>query len=123
MVSVPGFLLRRLYVKESLKNGEVGYEFQLKNGLGSGYAKRMLPIAVDGEEIAADRTFFVLDGQETAFDSIFEESPFTLPMNKAIDVWVDGDKLQPGSHRIEMGFEVPGLGTLKFDFTDIVADE
>ncbi len=123
MVSVPGFLLRRLYVKESLKNGAVGYEFQLKNGLGSGYARRMLPIVVDGDEVAQGRTFFVLDGQETAFDSVSEANPFTLPMNRAINIWVDGEKLLPGPHKIEMGFEVPGLGTMKFDFTDTVADE
>ena len=36
MVSVPGFLLRRLYVKKSLRNTAAGFEFQIKNGLGCG---------------------------------------------------------------------------------------
>ena len=38
MISVPAFLLRRLYVKGSLRNAAGGFEFQMKNGLGSGYA-------------------------------------------------------------------------------------
>ena len=38
MVSVPGFLLRRLYVKGSLKNAEGGFEFQLKEIGGQGHA-------------------------------------------------------------------------------------
>ena len=46
MVSVPGFLLRRLYVKESLKNTDTGFEFLLRNRLGSGYAPQ--DVARDG---------------------------------------------------------------------------
>ena len=38
MVTVPAFLLRRLYVKKSLRNTEDGFEFELRNRLGSGYA-------------------------------------------------------------------------------------
>ena len=49
MVSVPGFLLRRLYQRGSLKNTETGFKFLLANRLGSGYAHGMLPIIVDGE--------------------------------------------------------------------------
>ena len=36
MVTVPGFLLRRLYVKQSLANTEDGFQFELMNRLGSG---------------------------------------------------------------------------------------
>jgi hypothetical protein len=52
MVSVPGFLLRRLYVKGSLRATDEGLSFELKNSLGAGFAKRMLPLTVDGEEVA-----------------------------------------------------------------------
>ncbi len=54
MVSIPGFLLKSLYVKGSLKNSSGGFEFQLKNGLGSGYAYRMDPLIVDGIELPLD---------------------------------------------------------------------
>ena len=122
MVSVPGFLLRRLYVKGSLKNATGGFEFQLKNGLGSGYAHKMSPLVLDGEELPPDATFFYLDGREVAFSAVSKENTFTLAMNKAITVWVDGVTLEPKAHKLEMGFDVPGLGTMRFDFTDIVAD-
>ena len=36
---------------------------------------------------------------------------------------VAGVRLGPGPRKIGMGFDVPGLGTLRFDFTDLVADE
>ena len=54
MVSVPGFLLRRLYVKGSLKNAAGGFEFEFRNSLGSGYSQKVWPLKLDGEEIPAD---------------------------------------------------------------------
>ena len=55
MVSVPGFLLRRLYVKQSLRNTSDGFEFELRNRLGSGYAHRLLPLTVDGNELPIEQ--------------------------------------------------------------------
>ncbi len=120
MVSVPGFLLRRLYVKGSLKNTPTGFEFQLMNRLGSGYAHGIAPITVDGDAQDMGRCYFILDDKETSFDQVSKENTFTLAVNKEITVWVDGVALEPGARKIGMGFAVPGLGTLKFDFTDVV---
>ena len=122
MVTVPGFLLRRLYVKQSLRNTPRGFEFQLLNRLGSGYAHRLWPLTVDGEEVPLEKTFFLLEGQETAFDAVTKESTFTLASNKTITVRAEDVILEPGVHRVGMGFDVPGLGTLKFDFRDVVPD-
>ncbi len=123
MVTVPGFLLRRLYVKQSLRNTSEGFEFQIKNSLGSGYAYEVLPLTLDGTEIPLESTRFVLEGKETPFSEVSKENTFTLAMNKAITIRVAGLTLEPGPRKVGMGFVVPGLGTLKFDFTDVVADE
>ena len=123
MVSVPRFLLRQLYVKGSLKNTSEGFEFQLKNRLGSGYTHKMYSLILDGTKLQLDSTFFVLDKQETKFSSISHEKTFTLPMNKIIRVYVNEITLEPGSHTVEMRFDVPGLGTLKLDFTDLIENE
>ena len=122
MVTVPGFLLRRLYVKQSLANTEDGFQFELMNRLGSGYSHKVLPLTVDGAEIPIDSAEFDLEGKPARFDQVTEQSTLTLAMNKAIVVRVTGTRLEPGAHKIGMGFDVPGLGTLRFDFTDIVAD-
>ena len=122
MVTVPGFLLRRLYVKGSLENAGGGFEFELRNGLGSGYAYRMRPLILDGAELPAETASFVLDGKQTAFTAVSRENTFTLAMNKTIAILVDGTTLSPGPHKIGMAFDVPGLGTLRFDFTDTVQD-
>lgn len=120
MVSVPGFLLRRLYRKGSLRNTDDGVEFRLENRLGSGYAQGMTPIVIDGEEVPLQDAAFALDGVETPFSAIGKDNTFTLALNKTIGVRISGATLTPGVHTIEMGFDVPGLGTLRFDFTDAV---
>ena len=120
MVTVPGFLLRRLYVKQSLRKTETGFEFELRNQLGSGYAHGMQPLKVDGVEVSPERTRFVLEDSETPFSEISRDSTFTLAMNRTIIVRTDGVALESGTHKVEMGFDVPGLGTLRFDFTDVV---
>ena len=122
MVTVPGFLLRRLYVKKSLRNTATGFEFQLRNRLGSGYAHAVWPLKADGVEVPAGSTSFVLEGKETAFSEVSKENTFTLAMNKTITIRAEGFTLEPGPRKIEMGFDVPGLGTLRFDFTDLVPD-
>lgn len=120
MVSVPGFLLRRLYRKGSLRNTDDGVEFRLENRLGSGYAQGMAPLVIDGVEIPLQDAAFELDGTTTSFSAISKDNTFTLALNKTIGVRVRGAALTPGVHTIEMGFDVPGLGTLRFDFTDAV---
>ena len=121
MVSVPSFLLRRLYVKGSLKNAADGFEFELRNGLGSGYALRVHPLTVDGAEIAASASRFVMeDGATVRFDEVSEANTLTLALNKSIWVRVSDAQLERGARKIGMGFDVPGLGTMRFDFTDAI---
>lgn len=123
MVSVPGFLLRRLYVKGSLRNATGGFEFELRNSLGSGYSQKVWPLKVDGEEFQPEGSYFIVDGKETPFSEVSPENTFSLEVNKTITIWTDSVALEPGVHTIEMGFDVPGLGTMRFDFTDEVGDE
>lgn len=120
MISVPAFLLRKLYVKGSLCNTSQGFQFQLKNILGSGYAKELLPIIVDDEEVPKENCFFRIDEEEIPFSEVSQEKPFTLAMNKTSTLIVKGMTLSPGSHKIGIGFVVQGIGKLSFDIVDSV---
>jgi hydroxymethylglutaryl-CoA reductase (NADPH) len=122
VVTVPSFLLRRLYVKGSLRHTPDGMAFDLLNKLGSGHARHLLPLTVDGKEVPLESTSFVVDGRQVGFKQISENSPFSIALNKTTTVVSRGVKLIDGPHKIAMGFEVAGLGILRFDFTDIVSD-
>ena len=121
-MKVPGFLLRRLYVKGSLENVSVGFRFQIKNQLGSGYAKAIHPLEVDGKEVPLESSYFSTDGKEFPFEAVGDDHPFTLAMNKATIISVHGKNLTPEPHTIKMSFDVAGLGTLSFDFKDAPID-
>ena len=58
MVSVPAFLLKRLYVKGSLTATADGFEFRVENKLGSGYSVEMMPVTLDGASFPKDQTYF-----------------------------------------------------------------
>lgn len=119
-MKVPGFLLKRLYVKGSLKNTIDGFQLSLKNSLGSGYALKLLPLRVDGAEMPLESSFFFLDGKEVPFSAVTKQTPFTLAMNRETDMMVRGRQLDPGPHKVTIGFTVVGLGDLVFDVADEV---
>ena len=118
MVSVPSFLLRKLYVKGSLKNTEKGFQFQLRNSLGSGYAHKMMALEVDDRILDITNCFFWQNEKRQCFDQVSTSNTFTLAMNSDITIQVDNIELDSNPHKITMAFDVPGLGNLKFNFTD-----
>jgi len=121
-MKVPSFLLRRLYVKGSLTATGDGFEFQLRNRLGSGYARRLLPLTLDGTDLDMTSTTFEIDGKRTAFGVVSKETPFTMALNKTTTIaYAGGPGMTEGPHKIGMRFEVAGLGELGFDFSDIPA--
>ena len=122
MITVPGFLLRRLYVKGSLRATQDGLAFEIKNSLGSGYARGMQPLILDGVEIPMEDSHFTIDERTVAFSEVTKDIPFTLALNRATTITAAGITLSPGTHKVGMGFDVQGLGTLRFDFTDVVPD-
>ena len=122
-MQVPAFLLRRLYVKGSLRNENGGFAFDLKNSLGSGYAEAVLPLSVDGVEVPIGDASFITGGETMRFADVSAEKPMTLGMNKVVTITVDGLTLGDGKHKLGIGFMVTGMGKMEFDVTDaILAD-
>ena len=122
MLTIPSFLLRRLYVAGSLRNTAQGAQFQLENKLGAGYARRLLPLVLDGQEVPLKSCSFSKDGDQLPFEAVSNETPFTLDLNKTITVTIGDVVLSPEPHKVIMAFEVPGLGVLQFDFVDVPTD-
>ena len=123
MVSIPGFLLRKLYVRGTLENTSQGIAFRLRNTLGSGYAEEMLAVRLDGEEIPLSRCFFWSGGKKRSFDQVTRSDPFTLSLNQDILVAVEDISLTPEPHTVGIGFRVPGFGELRFDFVDVPSSQ
>ncbi|MBN1189262.1 MAG: hypothetical protein JXA46_05865 [Dehalococcoidales bacterium] len=121
MVAVPSFLLKRLYVKGSLRNNGEGFQFELKNTLGSGYGKELLPLVLDGQELPLESSYYMPDSQPVPFSSVSAENPFTLPMNKNLTIVVKGTNLEDAPHKLKIGFVAEGIGLLSFEVIDAPA--
>jgi hydroxymethylglutaryl-CoA reductase (NADPH) len=119
MVKVPSFLLKRLYVKGSLRNNEEGFQFELKNTLGSGYGNELMPLRLDGNDLPKENCYYVLDSVPVPFNSVSKEKPFTLPMNKVLNIQVKSTHLSDEPHKLRMSFVAEGIGELSFEVTDV----
>lgn len=117
-LKVPGFLLRRLYVKGSLRATDDGFAIDLKNTLGSGYARRLLPLALNGSDVDVANCFFEVEGVSNSFEDVTPETPFSLAMNRTSTLGARGVTLPDGPITVRIGFEVQGLGELSFEITD-----
>ena len=118
MISVPSFLLRKLYVKGSLQSTSQSVSFRLRNSLGSGYAEAMSPLTLDGKAMPMEDTYFYVDSEPRSFDTVSKDNPFSLLLNQDTVIKVENVSLNPKPHKVGMGFKVPGLGMLRFDFID-----
>jgi hypothetical protein len=119
-VKIPVFLLRRLYVPGSLRNTRDGWEFQLHNSIAGGEATGLDPLVVDGAEIPLEDCSFDVDGVAVSFAEVGPQRRFGLESGRDIRLAVRGEPLAVGEHTVQMGFTVPGIGHLAFDFTDSV---
>lgn len=120
MITIPPFLLKRLYVKGSLRNNDNGFQFELKNSLGSGYGIELLPLILDGKELPRENSYFVFDAEEIPFSDISSNKPFTLAMNKVTTILVKGTTLTADPHKLSFSFVAQGIGKLSFEMTDVV---
>lgn len=122
MVTVPAFLLKRLYVKGSLKPTPDGFEFRVENKLGSGYATEMLPVTLDGEPFPLDQSYFRPDGEdEVRFSEVGSDKPFTLEVGKGLAIGVHGTPPPTaGPHKVGLGFVVQGISSLSFEVSEVV---
>jgi hypothetical protein len=73
---------------------------------------------LDGREMPLADTSFFVDSEPRSFDTVSKDSPFCLLLNQDTVITVENVSLSLEPHKVGMGFKVPGLGMLRFDFID-----
>lgn len=121
MPAIPAFMLKKLYLKGSLKNVADGFEFQIKNTLAPGTITALLPIEVDGKAYPAADTFISRGEEKIAASAITKEKPTSFGINTTVTMMVKGATLTPGSHTLVIGVVTREAGELKWDISDTVA--
>ena len=119
-MQIPSFLLRKLYIKGSLENVEGGFSLKLKNSLSPGTTTAVAPIRVNGNEYGLDATTISSEGTEILGSDISDDNTFPIKVGVEIVIFVKGDPLPEGEHKIDLSLKTKEAGTLAFDVTDSI---
>lgn len=120
-MSVPAFILRRLYVKGSLKNVENGFEFSLKNVLADAELVKPLEIYVNDTRIPLESITLIAGTTSISNKDLSDSNPVKFSLNMTVTIRVNGVRLEPGEHKITLVVAVKGYGMIKFDLRDILS--
>lgn len=122
MSSVPVFLLKKLYVKGSLKNTAAGFELSIQNTLAPGTIVGMAPLQVDGVEQPLDQTRVVLaDGKILSTSDVSPQSPLRFNVGDRVTIQVLGQPLPAGAHKIIISPKTKEAGVLHIPAEDVIS--
>jgi len=121
MPAIPPFILKKLYVKGSLRAEEDGFALDLKNSIAPGTILGFKGLELDGQAVGLERVTVVSQGgEERPAASISTEAPLSFPLGAVFTLRVAGVGLEPGSHRLAIRVTVQDVGLLDIPVADQV---
>ena len=122
MGSVPAFLLKKLYVKGSLKNTATGFELAIQNTLAPGTIAGLVPLNVDGVECPLAQTVVILsDGTRVSAAEVSAAAPLRFSVGDQVTIQVQGAPLSAGAHTLTISPKTKEAGLLEISTQDTVA--
>ena len=123
-MNIPGFIARQFYVSGSLRNTDTGWELQAHNPMGDGTLVRVGKLRVDGREIPADSVTARRSGDTEPIRArdVSRTRPVSVFKGDRVTLAVDGDRLSPGEHKLEVELYELNLGRLSFAISDQVRE-
>jgi alpha-galactosidase len=113
MAALPNFILKRLYVKNSLANTPDGCEFALRNFIGSGTLVGIGGIEVDGKAWTAEALEVVPpQGGARPGTAVTPDAPLPLDSGVAVIFRIRGARLAPGHHALRIRLLTREMGML-----------
>jgi hypothetical protein len=119
-LKVPSFLLKKLYLKDSLQNTEDGFEFVIKNVLMDGTIIHPLTLHVDNSPIDPDSITVSTDDLSMPVTDISESN--TLPLKVGVEVTISahGNPLGSGEHTLDVTASTKEFGDIEFSIKDSI---
>ncbi|MCS7222532.1 MAG: DUF6379 domain-containing protein [Anaerolineae bacterium] len=102
MFSIPSYLLERIFVKDSLKNTEEGFEFTMKNVVDSGTLTRLMAVELDGQALPLDQITVVAGQKARPATEITPSAPLHFPVGSTMTVKVAGRRIEAGEHQLNV---------------------
>jgi hypothetical protein len=122
MSVMPGAVLKKLYVKGSLRLRESGFAFDLKNVIAPATITLIDGLELDGERLDAARAAIVLPrGASRPLSQVSPGRPVEFPVGTVVTVHVSHKALEPGEHSVAIRVQVKEIGSLEIPFTDTIS--
>ena len=115
---IPSFLLAKLYVRNSLKNSDSGFVFELKNIIDSTMIIGIGPIVVGSHEYAGRAISLTVEERTLSGDSLSMHNPIPVRLGIPVKIEVKGVKLDVGVQKISITFISSDIGKIKFEILE-----
>ncbi len=123
-MGIPGFLLKKLYTRGSLKNSNGGAEFALKNRLSDAELVAVRGLTIDGKAVGLEDLRLEVENLGVLTPGqVDSEHPLPFPLRATVTIRTSAPPLDQGKHQIEMSFEARPFGSLHFTVEDTLSAE
>lgn len=121
MPVIPPTVLRKLYVKDSLRLEDNGFAFDLKNLIAPATITDVNGLDVDGETVDDSRVTIVPpSGNVRSISQISSGTPLHFPVGVVVTVHVASESLEPGEHACVFHITVKEIGSLDIPISDTI---
>ncbi|MEA3376830.1 MAG: hydroxymethylglutaryl-CoA reductase [Anaerolineae bacterium] len=122
MPLIPPTVLKKLYVKGSLRREDEGFAFDLKNLIAPATITSLEGLEVDGEQVDGSRVTIVPpSGNARPIERISSARPLNFPVGVVVTLHVSGETLEPGKHDLALRVNVKEIGWLDIPVSDRIA--
>lgn len=121
MPAIPPFMLKKLYVKGSLRLEEGSLALDMTNPIAPGTILAFRGLEIDGQAVPLEG-LTVAPGGEAARPAtdISSEAPLSFPLNATFTLRVTGVPVEPGVRNLTISVVVQDVGPLDIPVADEV---
>jgi len=119
MPAIPPFVLKKLYVRGSLRAEGDGFALDLCNSIAPGAILGLAGLELDGAPVPPGQVTVVQpDGQALSAEDISPTAPLRFPLGATLTLQVAGLPLGPGDHKVSVRVIVQDVGPLEIPVAD-----
>lgn len=123
MPAVPSYLLKKVYLRGSLRNRPDGFELTLRNSLAPATILGLTSLTVDGKACASDTISLGVGETWQTAASVTRGNPQVFALNAQVTLRVDGEPLAPGRHSLVIVIQTKEAGQLDISAADGIGEE
>lgn len=121
MPAIPPFILKKLYVKNSLQPKEDGFVLSIHNVIAPGTILGFRGLELDGQPVSLDQVTIEPDeGESRPAKEITAEEPLSFPKGATFSLRVHDVPLTEGAHTLKLHVLVDDIGPVEIPVRDNV---